>query len=139
MLAFLPGGIGMTEMLVVGVVAVLLFGSRLPSVARSAGKSLTEFRRGMQDLQHEFSSAMNEAETAATTPAAGTQGRLPADVAHDDVVHDDSASDEAYDHYEPAEEAVESSDDEEDSQAEPVTADATPESDPDADRREGSV
>ncbi|QDT69460.1 twin arginine translocase protein A [Planctomycetes bacterium MalM25] len=132
MLAFLPGGIGMTEMLVVGVVAVLLFGSRLPSVARSAGKSLTEFRRGMQDLQHEFSSAMNEAETAATTPAAGTQGRLPADVAHDD-----SVSDEAYDQYDPEQDASESIALEEGSQAEPVTADAATEADPDADRREG--
>jgi sec-independent protein translocase protein TatA len=46
-------GLGPTELLIVGVVAVLLFGSRLPSVARSAGKSLTEFKRGMQDLQED--------------------------------------------------------------------------------------
>ncbi|TWT47181.1 twin arginine translocase protein A [Botrimarina hoheduenensis] len=42
------------ELLIVGVVAVLLFGSKLPSVARSAGKSLTEFKRGMRDMQDEF-------------------------------------------------------------------------------------
>ena len=114
MLAFLPGGIGMTEMLVVGVVAVLLFGSRLPSVARSLGKSMTEFRRGMQDLQTEFNSAMHEAETAATTPATGTQARLPADVAHDD-----SMSDEAYDRYDPSEDPAAETDE----PADPTDAD----------------
>lgn len=92
MLAFIFGGIGPSEMLVIGVVAVLLFGSKLPSVARSAGKSLTEFKRGMQDLQHEFSSAMSEADRAAATAAEGTQARLPGD-----GVRDDSLGDEVYD------------------------------------------
>ncbi len=97
MLAFIFGGIGPSEMLVIGVVAVLLFGSKLPSVARSAGKSLTEFKRGMQDLQSEFSSAMSEADRAATTAAEGTQGRLPND---GDSYRDDSLGGEAYDdHY----------------------------------------
>ena len=66
MLAFL--GLSPMEVLIVGVVAVLLFGGRLPMVARSAGKSLTEFRRGLQDLQDEFRDAMREAEAAATPP-----------------------------------------------------------------------
>lgn len=46
-------GLGPMEMMLVGVAAVLLFGRNLPSVARSAGKSLTEFKKGMQDLQNE--------------------------------------------------------------------------------------
>lgn len=40
-------------MIVLGILAVLLFGSNLPSVAKSLGKSLTEFRRGMTDMQNE--------------------------------------------------------------------------------------
>lgn len=109
MLAFIFGGISPFEMLVVGVVAILLFGSKLPSVARSAGKSLTEFKRGMQDLQHEFSSAMNEAEKASTSAAEGTQARLPAD-----TLHDDSLPDGAYDNYhgDPDEEEPEACDSE---------------------------
>jgi sec-independent protein translocase protein TatA len=47
-------GLGPTEMIVVGIVAVLLFGSRLPSVARSLGKSMTEFKKGMTDIQNEI-------------------------------------------------------------------------------------
>jgi sec-independent protein translocase protein TatA len=44
-------GIGTPELLICGLVAVLLFGSRLPSVARSLGKSLNEFKRGMRDIE----------------------------------------------------------------------------------------
>lgn len=42
-------GIGIPELLIVLGIVVLLFGSRLPSIARSMGKSITEFKRGMHD------------------------------------------------------------------------------------------
>ena len=57
-------GLGPTEMLIVGVLAVLLFGSKLPTVARSVGRSLTEFRRGMQDLQDNVRRTMEAEELA---------------------------------------------------------------------------
>ena len=47
----IPGGIGFTEMLVIGIVAVLLFGSRLPEVARSLGHTYQQFRKGLSDIQ----------------------------------------------------------------------------------------
>ena len=50
-------GLSQFELLIVGIVAVLLFGNRLPSVARSAGKSLTEFKRGLQGLDTEVRDA----------------------------------------------------------------------------------
>lgn len=43
-------GLGMQELIIIGVVAVLLFGSRLPEVAKSLGKSYREFKRGLTDL-----------------------------------------------------------------------------------------
>jgi sec-independent protein translocase protein TatA len=43
-------GLGMQELIIIGVVAVLLFGARLPEVAKSLGKSYREFRRGLSDL-----------------------------------------------------------------------------------------
>lgn len=55
-LGFLPN-LSPVELMIIGVVAVLLFGSKLPNVARSLGKSMTEFKRGMQDLQNEFHQA----------------------------------------------------------------------------------
>ncbi len=60
-LAFLPG-IGPSEMLIVGVVAVLLFGNKLPQVMGSVGKSLSEFRKGMRGIEDELHAAMNAAD-----------------------------------------------------------------------------
>ncbi len=42
--------LGPMEMAIVGVVAVLLFGKKLPEVMRSLGKSYTEFRKGLSDI-----------------------------------------------------------------------------------------
>ena len=56
MLAFM--GLGPVELTIVGAVAVLLFGSRLPSVARSMGQSLTEFKKGMQGVEDGVRDAM---------------------------------------------------------------------------------
>ena len=39
---------GVPELLVVGLVVLLLFGSRLPSVMRSLGVGITEFRKGIR-------------------------------------------------------------------------------------------
>jgi sec-independent protein translocase protein TatA len=42
---------------IVGIVAValLLFGSRLPSIARSLGKSVVEFKKGVKDVKADLS------------------------------------------------------------------------------------
>ncbi len=48
----LPGGIGFYEMMVFAVVAILLFGSKLPNVARSVGQSYQQFRKGLTELQN---------------------------------------------------------------------------------------
>ncbi len=48
-------GIGMTELLVIGVIALLVLGpKRLPEMARSLGRGLAEFRRASTDIRREF-------------------------------------------------------------------------------------
>ncbi len=51
-----------TMLIFIGVLAVLLFGGRLPEVARSFGQKLAEFRRSAQKMQEEFR-AMASAES----------------------------------------------------------------------------
>jgi sec-independent protein translocase protein TatA len=51
-------GIGTTELIVVGIVAVILFGGRLPSVARSLGKSIVEFKKGMKDIENDLKTSI---------------------------------------------------------------------------------
>lgn len=50
-LAFFEIGFG--EMVVVGIVALLLFGGRLPDVMRTLGASYRSFRRGFDDLSRQ--------------------------------------------------------------------------------------
>ena len=49
-----PGSIGYQELVIIAVVAVILFGGRLPDVARSLGQSYEQFRKGLSDLQSTF-------------------------------------------------------------------------------------
>lgn len=43
------------HLLVLGVIALLLFGKRLPEVGRSLGKGISEFKKGLHDVQDELS------------------------------------------------------------------------------------
>jgi sec-independent protein translocase protein TatA len=51
---FLIFGLGPGELLVVGIVALIVFGSRLPEVARSLGKGVVEFRKGLRDIEEDI-------------------------------------------------------------------------------------
>jgi len=47
----LPGGM---EWIVILIVGLLLFGRRLPDIARSMGKSIVEFKRGIKDVRDDI-------------------------------------------------------------------------------------
>jgi len=53
------------QLMVVGFIALLLFGKRLPEVMRSLGKGVTEFKKGMGGLEDEF----NRSTYAANDPS----------------------------------------------------------------------
>lgn len=55
-------------MLILGALAVLLFGERLPEVARSIGKGLMEVKKGVHGIQREIEDAVNSAVTVDTSP-----------------------------------------------------------------------
>ncbi len=57
-------GLSPFELMVIGVIAVVLFGGNLPEVARKIGGSYREFRRGLNDIQQQFRMAEYEATRA---------------------------------------------------------------------------
>ena len=66
-LAFFPS-VGPTEMMVVGFVALLIFGNRLPSVMRSLGKSVTEFKKGVSGIEDDIDTAVTADKKPTSTP-----------------------------------------------------------------------
>lgn len=70
---------GAQEMLIVGILAILLFGERLPEVARKIGKQLTEFRRSVRGIQEEFTGALSGVEQSAGSYSSSTSGRSSSD------------------------------------------------------------
>ncbi|MFM7058020.1 MAG: twin-arginine translocase TatA/TatE family subunit [Planctomycetota bacterium] len=77
-MGFLPG-IGTSEMMIVGVIALLLFGKNLPGVARNLGKSMAELKKGLSGFQEEFRNATREVErsVAYSPPAPSLTPRTP--------------------------------------------------------------
>jgi sec-independent protein translocase protein TatA len=65
---------GTTELIVIGVVALLIFGKRLPEVARSLGKGIVEFKKGIADVEVEVDRASSDyaADTTTEVPPAET-------------------------------------------------------------------
>jgi len=64
-------GLGPMEVMIVGVIAILLFGNRLPEVAKSVGKGFNEFKRGMHGIEDD----LNTASRSTAKPAASRPNR----------------------------------------------------------------
>ena len=64
-LAGLPGS---WEIWVILLVILLLFGSRIPKVARSLGQGISQFKKGLNDATNEIDEVANEAKKDPQTP-----------------------------------------------------------------------
>ena len=74
-LAFLglPGGM---EFIIVGLIALLLFGSRLPKVAKGLGRSIVEFKKGIKGVGDEIDDASDYSASSGPStiePGAGAE------------------------------------------------------------------
>jgi sec-independent protein translocase protein TatA len=48
---------GPLEMLIIAAIVLLLFGNRLPSVMRSLGRGIVEFKKGVSGIEEEIDKA----------------------------------------------------------------------------------
>ena len=71
----MPGG---WEWAVILVVGVLIFGRRLPEIARSLGKSVVEFKKGLADVKSELDVSARPSDPHALPPS---QPRAESDAA----------------------------------------------------------
>jgi TatA/E family protein of Tat protein translocase len=78
------GSIGMPELILIFVVALLVFGPRkLPEIGKSLGKGLAEFKKASEDLKRTIEQEIEEGKNqvssvqAEVKAAADTVARLP--------------------------------------------------------------
>ena len=82
-----PGSLGPPEILVIGLLAVLFFGKRLPEVGKSLGKGIIEFKKGLQGLGDDGPVQAGGSSSASSSSTGGFRGPEPKlDPGHDYVV-----------------------------------------------------
>jgi sec-independent protein translocase protein TatA len=71
-------GLGQTELIILAIIILLLFGNRLPSVMRSLGRGVVEFKKGVsgieddvQQVSHQQNNSTGGSQPAANQPSAG--------------------------------------------------------------------
>lgn len=57
---FLGWAPGPLEIVLIAMAALLLFGKRLPELAKSLGKGVTEFKKGLSDVEDEVKEPLKD-------------------------------------------------------------------------------
>lgn len=73
---------GLPELLIICVLGLLIFGKRLPEVARNLGKGITEFKKGVKGIEDDADRTANRTESTRSaavepTPAPTAQAFEP--------------------------------------------------------------
>jgi len=71
--AFFFGLPGQYEFLIILVLALLLFGNRLPSVMRSLGRGVVEFKKGVQGIEEDIDTAVKSVDKPTESSEAKSQ------------------------------------------------------------------
>lgn len=71
----MPFNISPLELIIILVIALLIFGRRLPEVGRSLGKGIVEFKKGLKGVSDEIEAESNR-------PASARPSTLPPEAAY---------------------------------------------------------
>ena len=78
-------GVGVPEMFVLSMIGLLLFGKKLPDVARNLGKGMAEFKKGISGFQDELQ-GKNSYSSSAYTPTPSAKRPEPLSTLDETVV-----------------------------------------------------
>lgn len=93
---------GTTELIIIAVVALLIFGRRLPDVARSVGKSIVEFKKGIREAKDDINTPAGvgsppqpqlhqpDAAPVSTAPPSASTSQAAPDADHQTTSADDT-------------------------------------------------
>ena len=56
----LIGPLGTTEVIILAILGLLIFGRRLPEVGRSLGKGIVEFKKGLSGIEDDIDTAAQQ-------------------------------------------------------------------------------
>lgn len=85
-------GMGMQELVIIGIIAVLLFGRKLPEVAKSLGSSYREFRKGLSELQSQIDFNDTSSSSSYSSSAKSTKSTSYTELTYGDFDDYDEAS-----------------------------------------------
>lgn len=75
---FAIGPLGTTEMVIIAILVLVLFGAKkLPTFARSLGKSMGEFKKAREEFETELTRAQDETVNSTPPTPAPEQKRIP--------------------------------------------------------------
>ncbi len=64
---------GPMELLIIGIIALLIFGGRLPSVMKNLGKGIVEFKKGVRGIEDEVEGASSESHQSYNTKSTSNE------------------------------------------------------------------
>ena len=76
-LAFGLQSLGTWDMLVILLIALLIFGKRLPDVGKSLGKGIVEFKKGLKGIDDDIDQNSNRPSQRSELPDRSERGSLP--------------------------------------------------------------
>jgi sec-independent protein translocase protein TatA len=81
-------GANLPELLVLGIIGLLLFGKRLPDVAKNLGKGVSEFKKGLSGFQDEMNghSARSSSSSSSYAPSPSIRRPEPLATLDDTIV-----------------------------------------------------